>query len=302
MEEGIAVIDKDFTIVETNPAACRWFGREREEITGKHCYEVYHNLSNPCSDRACVVKEVLAAGKPVRVTHEYVRNGRKFYFEICASQLKKNKAAQVATVFRDVTEKVEDEREAAPLQKINNMLNAGAGQEEVFKEVLDGLTSVFGYRMPGIHLVSKEGDKLICRAYSFDSAIVREIERLTGTKALGYEIPLYERSLLTKIVRSKEPLITDDIAEVVRSHTDKRALQALANRDIERLSKFARQVGLAVERAEMYEDLQKKTKELEKKVEELERFRKATVKREFRMAELKKEIETLKDRVKEQGR
>jgi cytochrome c biogenesis protein ResB len=41
-------------------------------------------------------------------------------------------------------------------------------------------------------------------------------------------------------------------------------------------------------------DVKERTKELQEKITELERFRKATIDREFRMRELQEEIEKLK--------
>jgi len=47
--------------------------------------------------------------------------------------------------------------------------------------------------------------------------------------------------------------------------------------------------------------VQQRTKELEKKVQELERANQLMVDRELAMAELKKESESLKEKIKQQG-
>lgn len=196
------------------------------------------------------------------------------------------------------------ERELLLLQKINNLLNAGAAQDEIFKAITEGLTSTYNYDSCAVHLLSKDGKKLVSRSYSMDSKIVRKIERLTGLSALGYEMPLHEGSPLTKIIETKEPLITDDIAALIESHTDKKHLRMLAKpiakiigtksgigvplmagdkvvgvigigsktqltgEDGERLANFAKQAGLAVEKARLEEELKVYSEHLERMVEE----------------------------------
>jgi len=50
--------------------------------------------------------------------------------------------------------------------------------------------------------------------------------------------------------------------------------------------------------AELENKIQERTRELQERVEELERFRKATIDREFRMKELRQEIEQLKNKTR----
>jgi PAS domain S-box-containing protein len=43
------VIDLDYRIIEVNRALLEMVGLKREDVVGKHCYEVSHHLENPCA-------------------------------------------------------------------------------------------------------------------------------------------------------------------------------------------------------------------------------------------------------------
>ncbi len=49
IEDHMMVIDLDYRIVEVNRALLQMVGLSREEVVGKHCYEVSHHLEKPCS-------------------------------------------------------------------------------------------------------------------------------------------------------------------------------------------------------------------------------------------------------------
>ncbi len=182
------------------------------------------------------------------------------------------------------------------------MLNSGAKQEKVFREITHGLTSIFDYKASAIHLLSEDGKYLVVKSYSAEPKLVRKVEELTGATALGYRIPLFEGSSFSELIQTKTPGISNDMVKFTEDHTDKKHLKALAEplvklvgmkwgigvpllagekvlgvigvasterltyKDVERLSNFGAQIGLAIEKARMYENLEK---EVEKRTHEL---------------------------------
>lgn len=200
----------------------------------------------------------------------------------------------------------ESNRELSLLQQINNALNSTMSLEEILQIIVTGITSTFGYDLCAVHLLSEDGSYLICKSYSADSRIVEELEKLTGISAKNYRIPLFKESLLLKVIQTKQPIITSDIHGLVRDHTESSALRALApaiasivnvssgigvpllagdrvvgligvaskkrlsEHDVGRLGSFARQVGLAVERAKLYESLREKSNALRRVLEKVE--------------------------------
>ena len=223
-------------------------------------------------------------------------------FNSMAAELKAN-MAELKRYSSSLERLVEERtRELLLLQRVNNLLNSGASMQEILDEITRGVVEVFGYDSCAVHLLV--GSKLICRSYYMDSALVEKLERLTGCKAYGYEMELTPENPISGIVAKKEPFLTDDIEALIKLHTRDTKIRALAkviskmvparyglgvtilskNRvvgvigigsrtplregDIERLTSFASQAGIAVEKAMLEEKLFEYSRELEKKVEE----------------------------------
>lgn len=307
VQDGIMVIGQDYTITDANPAACEFLGVRREEVVGRKCYEIRHGRDAPCPREICPIHEVFRTGKPAKVVHEHTtkRGSRVIQELILAPVRNSSEVVQVVEVSRDVTERVLREREGALLRKVNNLLNAGAPQREIFDAITRGLTEHFGYKISAITLYDRERNVLEVKSYSFDSELVRMIEELTGVKAVGYIIPVLDGSIIKKLIDRKEAVITADIVELIRGHTDAEHIRTLApaiakligvrygigvpllagdklvgtigvgsereltRRDAERLARFGRQAGLAVERAMLYEDLERAYRELQLAYNEL---------------------------------
>lgn len=47
MTDYVSVHDKDFKIIEANQALCDFLGKSLEEIIGKFCYQIFHNMDEP---------------------------------------------------------------------------------------------------------------------------------------------------------------------------------------------------------------------------------------------------------------
>ncbi|HQQ00126.1 MAG TPA: PAS domain S-box protein [bacterium] len=58
----ITFVDTDFRIVLANRAACEVLGVARDEMIGRYCYELWENISEPCT--GCPILETLRTGQP----------------------------------------------------------------------------------------------------------------------------------------------------------------------------------------------------------------------------------------------
>ncbi|MDW7771358.1 MAG: PAS domain-containing protein [Desulfobulbaceae bacterium] len=47
MTDFVSVHDKDFKIIKANRALCEFHGKSSEEILGKFCYRIFHNMDEP---------------------------------------------------------------------------------------------------------------------------------------------------------------------------------------------------------------------------------------------------------------
>lgn len=301
MGEGMYVVDEKGVITMVNEKLGEMLGYDAKELVGKKLPSLLDERSKKTLLEEWGKKDRKAASRELSAI---TKNGDLVYLVVTETPLKDDKGAYIGSfaVVQDETKRKELQEELILLQKINGLLNRGASNEEVFEAITEGLAAVFRYTSTGIYVLSEKSESAICKAYHVESDVVRKIEKMTGLKALNYTVPLHEGSILTRIVKEKEPVITTDIAWVVRSHTTSRALQALApaiaklsgvkwgigvplvsgnrvvgiiglgskheinNLDAERLAYFGQQAGLAIERAGLHNRLEEYSKELEAKV------------------------------------
>ena len=89
LDKPILVIDRDYLIVSANRAACRSFCLSLDDIIGKECYKVSHNVDSPCwlTEQSCPVKVAFELKEKTRVIHEHNHGGKVVIEEIVASPL-----------------------------------------------------------------------------------------------------------------------------------------------------------------------------------------------------------------------
>ena len=110
IDDGILVINRDYTIVNANDAARRFGKYTLEEIIGNFCYVVSHNATAPCNTTAhpCPIRKVFETGKPEKVIHTHLdRYGNRSIIEIIATPIRNlsGEVMHVVEVMRDVTER-----------------------------------------------------------------------------------------------------------------------------------------------------------------------------------------------------
>lgn len=110
--ERIVVLNPDFTIMDANEAYIRAVNKAREEVIGRHCYEITHGFSSPCSEwepeMGCPLVETLKTGQSAHVIHEHLVEGdRHTYCDLETYPVKiddKGKIDRVIEIWRDITE------------------------------------------------------------------------------------------------------------------------------------------------------------------------------------------------------
>ncbi|MBU2560234.1 PAS domain-containing sensor histidine kinase [archaeon] len=110
IDEGLMVIDRDYLITDINPVIERLSGLKKEEIIGKHCYEISHKSNKPCEgkDDICPAKDIFNTGASLMATHKHFdRNGKVSYVEVMGSPIKDEdgEVTHMIEVSRDVTER-----------------------------------------------------------------------------------------------------------------------------------------------------------------------------------------------------
>jgi len=114
--DGVVVIDRDLRIVNANKGYLDQVKRSREEVVGKHCYEISHNIDRPCymAGEECSVRQAFETGSSRRIIHTHFdREGRPVYIETVSYPLKDSSGNVVSAieVLTDVSERVALENE-----------------------------------------------------------------------------------------------------------------------------------------------------------------------------------------------
>lgn len=91
LDFDILAIDKDLRIVFANRAFLDAKGVKLREAIGQHCYELTHNLKEPCKPPKdpCPIAEVMKTGRPVVKTHEHSVKGSRQLVNVTAAPIDK---------------------------------------------------------------------------------------------------------------------------------------------------------------------------------------------------------------------
>lgn len=153
LPEAILVIDRSFRIRAMNACARSFHFGAGPSPAEAHCHELIHHKDSRCDDERaeCPVAKVLAARKPVTVTHTHIGpDGQERIHEILASPLldSQGEVAFVLECSRDVTDRHRREEErrsqserAAELWRTQTIASLAAGVAREFNNLV---TSVMG--------------------------------------------------------------------------------------------------------------------------------------------------------------
>jgi PAS domain S-box-containing protein len=112
----IMVLDRDYRITDVNKNFLTTSGRTRDEVIGRHCYEISHGYDAPCENHGeeCMLRKVFSTGEPSNFIHQHLHSeGWKVWVSILMSPLKnrKGKVTHVVEVMKDITDLVKSEKD-----------------------------------------------------------------------------------------------------------------------------------------------------------------------------------------------
>jgi len=291
LEDELMVIDRGYHIVEVNNAVLLRHGKQRQEVIGRHCYEISHGLSEICHPphHECPLKAVWETGKPARVTHRHVYHvgGEKQerYVDVIASPITDSRGnINVATVLiRDVTETKELELKIAKAHQNLSALNTIAGVvsqsldlDTVLSNALDNTLAIMKANTGGILLLDEERKLLCYRVYhGLSKEYVQNVcyrlgEGIVGRVAQSGEAILVEdisidpcdiypgliateglRALACVPLRSKDKVL--GVLNIASHEAHK-----FSPDDIQLLGSIAPQIAIAIENAKLHQEVQRK--------------------------------------------
>lgn len=125
IDEGLAVIDRNYKIRSTNRAFVKSLRYAGKSVVGKCCYKVLHKYTKPCKE--CVVRNTFQTGKSSESIRSHRNSdGTKIYYETRAYPLRDpdGDINQVIYIFRDITKKRKLEERIRYLKEYNESIVA----------------------------------------------------------------------------------------------------------------------------------------------------------------------------------
>lgn len=117
----ILVIDRNYRIVAANTAACSSFCLPLDNIVGRECFRVTHNVDKPCWQQKtnCPVKVAFELKEKTRVIHQHEHAGSAAFEEIIAIPIfdERRRVNFVVEELSDITELLKSKEMAKFLKR-----------------------------------------------------------------------------------------------------------------------------------------------------------------------------------------
>lgn len=177
LADQVLVLEPGFRIVRANKALLQDIGRSSDEVVGRHCYEISHGRSQPCSPPTgtCPALKVWDGEPTSRAIHTHLTaDGSQRSIEVTASLLgdEAGQVQQVVEVMRDVTAErqvgaklVQRNRELAALLSMARALTRSLELETVLTEALRQASIVVDSDAGAIYLCDENEDDLVLAAH-----------------------------------------------------------------------------------------------------------------------------------------
>ncbi len=277
LDEELMVVDSELRITDLN----RNFRLKHKdkEILGRHCYEVIYGLTAPCHPplRACPASHVWLTGTPVRLVQPQDANrdgtGKDKYFETTISPLydRRGKIIRLVELSRDVTESKELEkrileanRQLLAMNAIATTASQSLSLDVILNGVLDKVLVLMDAEVGGVLLIDEKSA----------NPSYRVLRGLSEQSAQG----ITSLELARKVAEQGEALVVDGTANgptdslkafiSVPLKSKERVVGVLniasqtprvfSQQEVQLLTSLSHQIGIAIENAQLYRELQGK--------------------------------------------
>jgi signal transduction histidine kinase/PAS domain-containing protein len=277
LDEELLVVDKDLRITDINK---NFRLKHRDKVVlGRHCYEVIYGLNAPCHPplNACPASQVWQTGAPARFLQlqdvDGNGTGKSRYLEVTISPLYDGRGniTQVIEMSRDVTESKELEKRILEANRHLLAMNAIAttasqslSLDIILNGVLDKVLELTDAEVGGILLIDEKSSGpsyRVLRGLSEQSAqwissleVARKVaERGEAVVVDGAADKSADslKAFISVPLKSKERVVG---VLNIASHTPR----AFSQQEIQLLTSLGHQLGIAVENARLYQELQSK--------------------------------------------
>jgi PAS domain S-box-containing protein len=165
--DTLLLLSPDLKVMWANKGATKAFGRDVSELTGRHCYDIWHNSSTVCED--CHAMRSFLTGGPESSKRTSVRS-RLLDSRAFPIKGDDGKVSNVILIVTDVTEKASLEAEAMRASHLASLGELAAGVAHEINNPINGIINyaqMFANRSePGSKeaeiagRIIKEGDRI----------------------------------------------------------------------------------------------------------------------------------------------
>lgn len=293
LADQVLVLEPGFRIVRANKPLLQDIGRSSDEVVGRHCYEISHGRSKPCSPPTgtCPALKVWDGEPTSRTIHTHLTaDGSQRSIEVTASLLgdEAGQVQQVIEVMRDVTAEkqvgaklVQRNQELAALLSMARALTRSLELETVLTEALRQASIVVDSDAGAIYLCDENEDDLVLAAHKglakeFAQSLARYIgdtrdlsrPRLAnGTVTFSHVPPtLAEQYILADEIPfstmvSRPLRVAGRLVGVLTLLT--REPRTLTRSETAPLAALARALAVAIENARLFENVSRAEREWE---------------------------------------
>ncbi|MFZ5451196.1 MAG: sigma 54-interacting transcriptional regulator [Thermodesulfobacteriota bacterium] len=224
--DPLAVYDRNYRFVKVNEALLKFYQRSSEQLTGQHCYEVFHGRDRVCDN--CHVQKVFQTGVSQR-REMFVRlpDGGRRYFEVHAYPVKDAQGAtlQILEHGRDISlRKALELRIKTSEEKYRTIVEMA--QEGIFMVDAKGrVTFANGFlaQMLGYEISEIIGASVFDFIDAHESTLVRnQMERRRQGLADSYELSFRRKdgSILVSLVAAAPFLVNGSFLGSITVATD----------------------------------------------------------------------------------
>lgn len=295
LADELLVIDDEYRIQFANAAARRHCQEDVFLPVARRCYQLFQGRDKPCGGPLwdCPLRKVIKTGQTVLLTHrdQITASGGERYLTVSAAPLKDNQGniRAIVELRRDVTAERELEsqilrryRELSALNRISGAISGPLDLDAILNVGLDAVLDIVDGTTGGILLLEEETQMLCYRVHrNLSGKYVREMCLRMGEGIAG-EVAQSGVPILTEDIsldpRAAHPdLITTEglkaFASVPLRSKDKvlgvinvasRQQRQFTEADLELLSSIGDQLGVAVERAKLYEQVKQASQTYQK--------------------------------------